>query len=147
MDPPIHSEPGSATLLHTTDPITMTIIADPAPNFAPATEPATQTMPTPAAEPVNLSPRMLVLVGLPGSGKTTFSKQLCHIRKDWRRVNQDEMGDRQKCEAYARECLGQVRFLEPLVIVCSLALVRRSSRTGFVLTSTGLQSSYRPLQP
>ncbi|RUS13907.1 AAA domain-containing protein, partial [Endogone sp. FLAS-F59071] len=118
MDPPIHSEPGSATPPHTTDSIAMTTIVDSASKFAPTTEPATQTTRIPAAKPVNLSPRMLVLVGLPGSGKTSFSKQLCHVREDWRRVNQDEMSDRQTCEAYARKYLGQ--GLKVVVDHCNL---------------------------
>ncbi|CAN8074735.1 unnamed protein product [Agarophyton chilense] len=41
-------------------------------------------------------PRMLVLVGIPGSGKSTFSKHLCEV--GWARVSQDELGNRRKCE-------------------------------------------------
>lgn len=65
---------------------------------------------TPTTMPTKpLKPRMLVLVGFPGSGKTTFSKQLCEIRQDWRRVNQDDMGNRQTCEEYTKAYLNKVR--------------------------------------
>lgn len=75
--------------------------------------------------------RMLVLCGLPGSGKSTFSGMLLKALPGWTRVNQvrvedshmhthtgtrsrgqaltrsqDELGTRQACEALAEEALG-----------------------------------------
>ncbi|EXX58576.1 uncharacterized protein OCT59_022288 [Rhizophagus irregularis] len=42
--------------------------------------------------------RILVCVGVPGSGKSTFSKKLCQIDHIWFRVNQDDLGSRKACE-------------------------------------------------
>ena len=50
-------------------------------------------------------PDILMLVGLPGSGKTTFANRLVSTggkKGGWDRINQDEMG-RAKCEEMARE--------------------------------------------
>ncbi|GBB83706.1 hypothetical protein RclHR1_01040011 [Rhizophagus clarus] len=46
--------------------------------------------------------RILVCVGVPGSGKTTFSKKLCQIDHIWVRVNQDDLGSRRACEEILR---------------------------------------------
>ncbi|KAK4527518.1 hypothetical protein GAYE_SCF40G5440 [Galdieria yellowstonensis] len=48
---------------------------------------------------------LLILVGIPGSGKTCFSKKL--ESKGWYRVCQDELQTRQQCENYAIEYLSQ----------------------------------------
>ncbi|KAL6062792.1 60S ribosomal protein L44 Q [Balamuthia mandrillaris] len=44
--------------------------------------------------------RILLLMGVPGSGKSTLANRLLNVGfPQWERVNQDEMGTRQKCEA------------------------------------------------
>ncbi|GAC72320.1 polynucleotide kinase 3' phosphatase [Moesziomyces antarcticus T-34] len=67
---------------------------------------------TPAAEPLqpprNDAPReqyMLVLSGLIGSGKSTFARALVEHFGDWRRCNQDELGDRHAVVYAARTAL------------------------------------------
>lgn len=49
-----------------------------------------------AKVPVNDKREVLILVGIPGSGKSTFAKRL--VEKDWVRINQDELGSRNKCK-------------------------------------------------
>ncbi|KAJ1896790.1 hypothetical protein LPJ66_003776 [Kickxella alabastrina] len=50
-------------------------------------------------------PQMLVLVGLPGCGKTAFARRLASHAPSWERINQDEMGSRSLCEQHAAKCL------------------------------------------
>ncbi|KAJ1947116.1 hypothetical protein FBU59_001914, partial [Linderina macrospora] len=50
-------------------------------------------------------PQMLVLVGLPGCGKTAFSKRLAAHGHSWERINQDESGSRSLCEQHAAKFL------------------------------------------
>jgi len=40
--------------------------------------------------------RLILLVGIPGSGKSTFARQL--VGKGWERCNQDELGNRKQVE-------------------------------------------------
>jgi AAA domain len=57
------------------------------------------------AEADRSPPRLVMCVGIPGSGKSTFSALL--VAAGWVSVNQDTLGTRQKCEAAARKALIQ----------------------------------------
>ena len=46
---------------------------------------------------------VLILVGVPGSGKSTFAKEL--EKTGWIRVNQDDLGSRNKCKTLMSEAL------------------------------------------
>ncbi|OMH79207.1 Bifunctional polynucleotide phosphatase/kinase [Zancudomyces culisetae] len=46
-------------------------------------------------------PQLLVLVGIPGSGKTEFSQKLVKFLKNWERINKDELGDATYAESLA----------------------------------------------
>lgn len=54
------------------------------------------------ADPESLL-KMVIMVGLPGSGKSTVSNRL--TAAGWVRVNQDEMGTRQVCEDVTAKAL------------------------------------------
>ncbi|ORY78016.1 AAA domain-domain-containing protein [Leucosporidium creatinivorum] len=49
--------------------------------------------------------QLLILAGVVGSGKSTFSKALAKQLPNWSRVNQDDLGDRRACEAMVRSGL------------------------------------------
>jgi predicted kinase len=50
--------------------------------------------------------RMIIMMGVPGSGKSTIAKRLVEASKgEYVRVNQDEMGTRKKCEMVAKDAL------------------------------------------
>ena len=68
---------------------------------------------------------VLVLVGPPGSGKSTFAKQLAR-GKDWRQINQDELG-KKGCVRVARK----------------LALQRRSGSGKRIVLDRPVQSKIR----
>ncbi len=80
----------------------------------PSGEPAAAEAPAAGSEEPSDPPTVLVLVGLPGAGKSTFAGSL--LAGDgtaWKRVCQDELGSRQRCEALAAEHLRNGR---PVVI-------------------------------
>jgi len=49
------------------------------------------------------SPQVLVMVGIPGSGKSTIANEL--VKLGWERVNQDEMKTRKMCETRMTQAL------------------------------------------
>jgi adenylate kinase family enzyme len=55
-----------------------------------------------------MSKRMLVLVGLPGSGKSTFATKLAATKQEWKRVNQDDLGSRPACEHATKHHIAKV---------------------------------------
>ncbi|KAJ1653445.1 hypothetical protein IWQ61_006430 [Dispira simplex] len=58
-----------------------------------------------------MAKHILVLVGLPGCGKTVFAKKLCELEKHYVRVNQDELGSRAMCESMAEKSLKEGKCL------------------------------------
>lgn len=75
------------------------------------TEPMMRTPPPQAVAP-GTAALLVILVGMPGSGKSTFVKQLLSSTEDdssWSRVSQDVLGKRHRCIRAAEEalCAGQ----------------------------------------
>ena len=69
----------------------------------PQPSPSASPPASPASRPV-----LLVLVGYPGSGKSTFASEMANESpKMWVRVNQDVLGTRLKCEQRCREAFGK----------------------------------------
>ena len=67
---------------------------------------------------------MILLVGIPGSGKSTFAKMLTDRQPSkYVRINQDELGNRRECERLCRNALarGQV----PIIDRCNFDLTQR----------------------
>lgn len=65
-------------------------------------------IPRPDAPPTADTRRVLVMVGLPGCGKSTLARKMTACRgggRRWKRVNQDEMGSRRVCEQRMEEAL------------------------------------------
>lgn len=71
---------------------------------------------------------MLLLVGLPGSGKTTLA---CRLLEEWPdkfvRINQDELGTRRECERLTRDALSAGKC--PVIDRCNFD---KSQRQKFV---------------
>lgn len=69
-------------------------------------------------------PFLLLLVGIPGSGKSTFASSL-EEALPWKyvRVNQDTLGTRQACEAAARQALQQHKC--PVIDRCNFNIKQR----------------------
>jgi predicted kinase len=77
-----------------------------APYPQPTSAPPHLPLPAPAAPPPHLV--VLVLCGIPGSGKSTFALELEQLRaRQWRRINQDDLGTRVACEEAARRALSE----------------------------------------
>ncbi|KAA8491815.1 Bifunctional polynucleotide phosphatase/kinase [Porphyridium purpureum] len=49
-----------------------------------------------ADKPDGERPRVLIMVGIPGSGKSTMAEML--VARGWKRISQDELGNRYRCE-------------------------------------------------
>ena len=74
-------------------------------------------------------PKMIVLVGLPGSGKSTFSNWITSKVKNVIRVSQDEQGRKAVCDTISKHISGP-----ELIIVdrCNLKISDRSEWTGYL---------------
>jgi predicted kinase len=70
------------------------------------------------------APFLLLLVGLPGAGKSTFAKEMVALMPDkYVRVNQDELKTRQKCENLARRTIDEGKC--PVVDRCNFDAKQR----------------------
>ena len=61
-------------------------------------------------------PRLIVLVGMPGSGKSTFTAQLS---SHWTTVNQDSIGSRKSCEFAVNKAFGTGKTARVCVDRCN----------------------------
>jgi predicted kinase len=119
----------------------------PTPQRKPWKLPSVKYIPPPPDGDPQFEPFMLLLVGLPGSGKSTFAKALIEAMpykvresqillrsflryslklfnllprlclRQFTRINQDELGNRQKCEAKARMALDEGKC--PIIDRCN----------------------------
>lgn len=62
----------------------------------------------PGAKATNPDNFMILLVGIPGSGKSSFAEEMVRANPEkYVRISQDELKKRKKCEKKAREVLGE----------------------------------------
>jgi predicted kinase len=59
--------------------------------------------PNPNKVTKQMVPQVLVMVGIPGSGKSTIANEL--VAMGWERVNQDDLGSRRVCETRMEDAL------------------------------------------
>ncbi|KAK4538004.1 hypothetical protein CDCA_CDCA15G4029 [Cyanidium caldarium] len=87
----------------------LTAEVDTRPNTHPSdATPATTTSAPPARSPPSTRARVVLLCGLPGSGKSTFARRLVEASGGaWHRISQDELGSRRQCEDAMRALLNQ----------------------------------------
>lgn len=79
---------------------------------------------SPTAENSQYTPFMLLLCGIPGSGKSTFAKSLeTSMPYKFVRVNQDDLGNRKRCEELTRTVLAQGRC--PIIDRCNFDELQR----------------------
>jgi aprataxin len=93
--------------------------------------PSSQTQRQHATEVIHNDdkPRMLLLVGIPGSGKSTFAQYLTSLNTSrYVRINQDELKSRDKCERLTRVALKQSQC--PIIDRCNFDPKQRSHFIG-----------------
>lgn len=77
-----------------------------------------------APKEASFEPYVLMLMGLPGSGKSTIAEKLQEL-EPWKymRVNQDTLGDRKTCLKVAKQALNQNKC--PIVDRCHVSFMNR----------------------
>ena len=87
--------------------------------------------PTPST--TSFEPFMILLIGIPGSGKSTFASILSEAMPyKFERVNQDQLKTRQKCVARAKKVLSEGKC--PIIDRCNFDEAQR--QTWFKLAKT-----------
>jgi predicted kinase len=94
---------------------------------------------------VKTSPRIVVLVGLPGSGKSTFSALVsdrCTPENDWVVVNQDTLGGRNACLKLARTALTSGKR-----VIIDRTNLDSTQRAHWLALSTEFSTPLSPIYP
>jgi predicted kinase len=74
--------------------------------------------------------RVILLCGLPGSGKSTFAKKVLERGgSTWQRISQDDLGSRQECERLMQEAL---TACPPRHVIIDRCNVDRNQRTPWI---------------
>jgi predicted kinase len=68
--------------------------------------------------------KMIIMVGVPGSGKSTVANRLIKMNQNWIRVNQDELKTRKACEHVARDNLKKGKSI--IVDRCNFDIQQRN---------------------
>jgi predicted kinase len=77
---------------------------------------------------IQFQPFMILLVGLPGSGKSTLSALLENTMPyKFVRINQDQLGSRKKCESALIQTLQSSRGVCPIIDRCNFDYAQRST--------------------
>ncbi|KAL3942371.1 MAG: hypothetical protein SGBAC_003437 [Bacillariaceae sp.] len=80
----------------------------------------------PTSQTTSFSPFMILLIGLPGSGKSTFSNLLMEAMPyKFARINQDQLGSRQKCLKAANQALDENKCI--ILDRCNFDAAQRST--------------------
>ncbi|KAL3787877.1 hypothetical protein HJC23_000419 [Cyclotella cryptica] len=92
--------------------------------YSPSNRSANQISHPPRRGIAPVTPFVLILVGIPGSGKSTFACRLEELAP-WKyvRVSQDSIGNRRDCEVLTRRILSQNRI--PIIDRCNFNLEQR----------------------
>ena len=92
--------------------------------------PYVEVIDVPTGEPTDADPEpfMVLLVGLIGSGKSTFAQTLVASMPDkFCRINQDELKTRPKCERKLKQVLSETPRLCPIIDRCNFDAKQRST--------------------
>ncbi|KAL7542577.1 hypothetical protein ACHAWF_007204, partial [Thalassiosira exigua] len=85
--------------------------------------------PSPRSDDETPRPFVLILCGIPGTGKSHFASRLAEaLPRKFVRVNQDALGTRRKCEAMSRRALSEGKI--PVIDRCNFDLDQRRTWIG-----------------